>query len=207
MTTTADLWHHYGRIRAERDRVVPETFHWIWSQDGGPGPELLGDLSGRIVCDLGAGAARHAAHLATRHAPARVVAADGIARHVVGAVITDAEGRVLLLHRPADDHLGGLWELPSGGVDDGETLVEALRREVGEETGLEVTAVGAYLGHFDYRSRSGRPTRQFTFTAATTGGPVVPTEHDAYAWADRAEQERVSDEVRGILAAWWDRAA
>ncbi|GAA2399272.1 hypothetical protein GCM10010420_27180 [Streptomyces glaucosporus] len=76
MTGTADLWHHYGRARAGRDRAVPGAFHWTWSQDGGPGPELLGDLSGRTVGDLGAGAARHAAHLAVRHAPARVVAVD-----------------------------------------------------------------------------------------------------------------------------------
>ncbi len=135
----------------------------------------------------------------------RTAAADGIARHVVGAVVTDAEGRVLLLRRPADDHLGGLWELPSGGVDDGETLTEALRREVAEETGLEVTAVGAYLGHFDYRSGSGGLTRQFTFTATTAGGTVTLTEHDAYVWADRAGQEKVSREVRGVLATWRER--
>ncbi|MFI7320339.1 class I SAM-dependent methyltransferase [Streptomyces venezuelae] len=76
MTTTADLWHHYGRTRAERDRAVPDAFHWIWSQDGGPGCEVLGDLSGRVVGDLGAGAARHAAHLAVHHEPAEVVAID-----------------------------------------------------------------------------------------------------------------------------------
>ncbi|MCL7376488.1 methyltransferase domain-containing protein [Streptomyces sp. 35G-GA-8] len=75
-TTTADLWHHYGRTRAQRDRSVPESFHWIWSQDGGPGAEVLGDLSGRVVGDLGAGAARHAAHLATYHEPARITAVD-----------------------------------------------------------------------------------------------------------------------------------
>ncbi|MFI5920172.1 NUDIX hydrolase [Streptomyces anulatus] len=78
--------------------------------------------------------------------------AVGITKHVVGAVIPDAEGKVLLLHRTADDYLGGLWELPSGGVDAGETLTEALRREVAEEAGLTVTAIGAYLGHFDYLS-------------------------------------------------------
>ncbi|MGW7247228.1 class I SAM-dependent methyltransferase [Streptomyces decoyicus] len=75
-TTTSDLWHHYGRTRAGHDRVVPDTFHWTWSQDCGPGPEALGDLTGRVVGDLGAGAARHAAYLAHRYEPARVIAVD-----------------------------------------------------------------------------------------------------------------------------------
>nr|WP_307825605.1 class I SAM-dependent methyltransferase [Streptomyces sp. MBT33] len=74
--TPSDLWHHYGRIRAERDREVSDAFRWIWSQDSGPGPEVLGDLSGRVVGDLGAGAARHAAHLVVHHEPAQVVAVD-----------------------------------------------------------------------------------------------------------------------------------
>lgn len=67
--------------------------------------------------------------------------ADGITKHVVGAVIPNAEGKVLLLHRADDDYLGGLWELPSGGVDAGESLTEALHREVAEETGLTVTVI------------------------------------------------------------------
>ncbi|GAB2580432.1 hypothetical protein GCM10027168_11610 [Streptomyces capparidis] len=76
MTITPDLWHHYGRARAKTDRAAPAAFHWIWSQDGGPGPRALGDLTGRNVADLGAGAARHAAHLATHHHPARIDAVD-----------------------------------------------------------------------------------------------------------------------------------
>jgi SAM-dependent methyltransferase len=75
-TTTADLWHHYGRSRAAADRAVPDTFSWSWDQASGPGPEVLGDLAGACVGDLGAGAARHAAYLAARHQPARVVAVD-----------------------------------------------------------------------------------------------------------------------------------
>lgn len=75
-TATRDLWFHYGRTRAERDRAVPDVFRWSWDQSTGPGPELLGDLVERVVGDLGAGAARHAAHLAAHHGPARVVAVD-----------------------------------------------------------------------------------------------------------------------------------
>ncbi|MFE7270025.1 methyltransferase domain-containing protein [Streptomyces sp. NPDC057623] len=76
VTLPPDLWHHYGRARAEHDRAIPGAFHWIWSQDSGPGPEALGDLTGKVVCDLGAGAARHAAHLAAHYQPARIVAVD-----------------------------------------------------------------------------------------------------------------------------------
>ncbi|MFC9266220.1 NUDIX hydrolase [Streptomyces zhihengii] len=130
--------------------------------------------------------------------------ADGITKHVVGAVIPNAEGEVLLLHRAADDYLGGLWELPSGGVDAGETLTEALHREVAEETGLTVTTIETYLGHFDYLSKSGKKTRQFNFTAHVTheSDTVKPTEHDAHLWADRTEQEQVSSAVRSVLATW-----
>ncbi|MGK7235772.1 class I SAM-dependent methyltransferase [Streptomyces hygroscopicus] len=73
---TTDLWHHYGRTRHATDRSVPEGFAWSWGQDSGPGAEALGDVTGLCVGDLGAGAARHAAHLAVRHQPARIVAVD-----------------------------------------------------------------------------------------------------------------------------------
>ncbi|MFC4516307.1 NUDIX domain-containing protein [Streptomyces ehimensis] len=132
---------------------------------------------------------------------------DGIAKTVVGAVIADSDGKVLLLHRPADDYLGGLWELPSGGVNAGETLTEALHREVAEETGLTVTTVGDYLGHFDYRSGSGRATRQFNFTATATGETITLTEHDAHLWADPTQRNQVSSAVQTILETWHHQGA
>lgn len=132
----------------------------------------------------------------------RAAARDGIAKTVVGAVITSGDGRVLLLRREAGDFLEGLWELPSGGVDPGENLIDALKREVAEETGLDVTGIDRYLGHFDYRSKSGKQTRQFNFAAAVAAGPIQLTEHDAHEWADRVGQERVSSAVRDVLAVW-----
>lgn len=64
----------------------------------------------------------------------------------VGAVIVD-DDRLLLIrrgHGPA----AGEWSVPGGRVDFGELMVEALVREVKEETGLDVV-VGDYLGHVE----------------------------------------------------------
>jgi 8-oxo-dGTP diphosphatase len=62
----------------------------------------------------------------------------------VGAVVLDGDGRLLLIRRGHDPH-AGLWSLPGGRVEDGETLEQAVRREVREETGLTVT-VGDVVG-------------------------------------------------------------
>jgi 8-oxo-dGTP diphosphatase len=55
----------------------------------------------------------------------------------VGAVVLDAAGRLLLIRRGHEPH-AGLWSLPGGRVEAGETLEQAVRREVLEETGLPV---------------------------------------------------------------------
>lgn len=57
------------------------------------------------------------------------------------AVIVDDEGRVLLTRRSVPPFLD-LWVMPGGKVDLGEALVDALKREVHEEVGLEVEIEG-----------------------------------------------------------------
>ncbi len=130
--------------------------------------------------------------------------ADGIAQLVVGAVIVDSD-RVLLLRRPAEDFMGGIYELPSGKVDPGETLDGALAREVAEETGLTVDRIGAYLGAFDYLSGSGRPSRQFTFAVTVAApGPIKLTEHDEYRWHPLDDDPPVTEAVRSLLNSYRD---
>lgn len=56
----------------------------------------------------------------------------------VGAVIVDDLGQVLLIKRGAEP-MKGHWSLPGGLLELGETLLEGVKREVFEETGLKVT--------------------------------------------------------------------
>jgi 8-oxo-dGTP diphosphatase len=62
----------------------------------------------------------------------------------VGAVVRDPAGRLLLVRR-GQEPSRGLWSLPGGRVEPGETTEQAVVREVREETGLVVRA-GAVVG-------------------------------------------------------------
>jgi mutator protein MutT len=76
---------------------------------------------------------------------------------VLGAVVERADGaaRVLITRRRARDVYGGLWELPGGKVEAGETLHEALQRELGEELGISVK-VGRALPVITHDGDGGR---------------------------------------------------
>lgn len=58
--------------------------------------------------------------------------------HVVAGVLRDREGRALVAQRPEGKHLAGAWEFPGGKSDPGEAPLDALRRELHEELGIDV---------------------------------------------------------------------
>lgn len=58
--------------------------------------------------------------------------------HVAVGVIVNADGKILIAKRPLNAHQGGLWEFPGGKVDTGETIEQALVRELREELAIDV---------------------------------------------------------------------
>jgi len=68
----------------------------------------------------------------------------------VGAIIVNARGRVFMAQRgPLAKNERGLWEFPGGGVEFGEKLADALRREMREEYGIDIE-VGELLDVVDH---------------------------------------------------------
>ena len=66
------------------------------------------------------------------------------------ALVLDAEGRILLARRAIEPHRGK-WDLPGGFLDEGEHPLDALRRELNEEAGLEIEPldfVGAFVDRY-----------------------------------------------------------
>ncbi|MFD8686588.1 NUDIX domain-containing protein [Streptomyces sp. NPDC059651] len=62
-------WNAYGTHHLARGTEIPEADRLSWGPwPTGPGAEILGDLTGRRVLDLGSGIGRHAAHLVREHA-------------------------------------------------------------------------------------------------------------------------------------------
>ncbi len=70
------------------------------------------------------------------------------------AVLVRNDGMVLLGQRPEDKSWAGWWEFPGGKIEDGETAIQALQRELHEELGTSAIEVYPWLTRsFDYPER------------------------------------------------------
>ena len=65
--------------------------------------------------------------------------------HVAVAVIENASGEILISKRLDHLHMGGFWEFPGGKVEAGETVLQALQREIREEVALDIHTANPLL--------------------------------------------------------------
>jgi 8-oxo-dGTP diphosphatase len=104
----------------------------------------------------------------------------------VKGLIYDATGRVLLLRRTQDTRVDpGKWDLPGGKLDTGELFDEAFRREVREETGIEIEITGV-AGARAWTMPERRVAYLFMEARAETEAVTLSDEHIAYAWVEPA---------------------
>ena len=130
---------------------------------------------------------------------------------VSAAIIRD--GKVLVVRRARKPALS-LYTLPGGGVETGETLMQAVNREVREETSLDIEPV-ALAGHREaiVRDAQGRVERHFVILCFAarwlSGEPILNEELDDARWLNPAELSslRTTEGLAEIVAAAIERLA
>lgn len=116
---------------------------------------------------------------------------------VAVTVLIFRQGRMLSMRRSSSQEAGpGLWEGVSGRVRAGEDPIAAARREVIEETALDVEIRPRPLTAYA-ALRRGEPMTVIVFLADHRNGEVVLSdEHDDYRWCTEAEVSELGVPVR-----------
>jgi 8-oxo-dGTP diphosphatase len=122
----------------------------------------------------------------------------------VGAVVV-RDGKALIIKR-AHEPRKGEWSLPGGLLELGESLQDAVRREIKEETSLDI-AVGPIIETFDrvHRDEDGRVRYHFVivdFVCSSVAGEAIPgSDADGVAWvrAGEIDEYKVNDHAKAVI--------
>ena len=114
-------------------------------------------------------------------------------------------GKALIIKR-AHEPRKGEWSLPGGLLELGESLQDAARREIKEETGLDIE-VGPVIETFDrvHRDDHGKVRYHFVivdFVCSSMDGDAVPgSDADGVAWvsADDIDEYHVNDHAKAVI--------
>lgn len=117
-------------------------------------------------------------------------------------MIVDDDGRIFIQRRSPDRRLfPNTWDIVGGHVESGETLEEALYREVQEETGWRVSVVIGVVGEYAYTGNDGIERVETDYLVRVDGDLARPQleagKHTEFRWLTESEIE-VLDEHRDV---------
>ena len=113
-------------------------------------------------------------------------ASNSNALDCVGALIRDGSGRIFVQRRSLTRRLfPGIWDIVGGHVEQGESPLEALAREIKEETGWELKRIEAEIADWKWE-HDGVVRRELDYLVEVSGDLTAPRlepdKHDAYVW-------------------------
>jgi|HubBroStandDraft_2_1064218.scaffolds.fasta_scaffold110461_2 8-oxo-dGTP diphosphatase len=110
----------------------------------------------------------------------------------VKAVIV-RRNRVLMLRRHANDKMdAGLWDIPGGRMLFGEKPLDALRREIAEETGLALSGEGVPISVWSFMATEKHQVLGVTlFCRCRRGAVRLSAEHSEYKWAASSDIDKL----------------
>ncbi len=109
---------------------------------------------------------------------------------VAVGIIRNASHQIFLARRAASSHMANKWEFPGGKIEASETAEQALKRELMEETGIEVTAATA-IGQAEHSYDDLRVTLHFFLVESWRGEPYG-REGQPQRWVE--QRDLVADE-------------
>lgn len=108
--------------------------------------------------------------------------------------LIEKDGKYLMIQE-GKEHVKGSWNIPGGGVEHGENPIEAVKREVYEETGLKVTEVEGLIGVMNSRSvRDGHPVLVHVFSCKVEEGEPQPEFDEEIIDAEFKDLENIEKE-------------
>lgn len=130
-----------------------------------------------------------------------------IIQKIVVAAVVLHKNKILLLQRSVKEEiLPGLWELPSGKRENLESSIQAIKREVKEETGLRIEVVNP-ISTFEYiieKPNFIKDTTQINYLVRVKGsGKIkISKEHQSFVWVKKKDllRYKITKEIKKVIS-------
>lgn len=111
----------------------------------------------------------------------------------VKVLLKNPEGKFLLLRRNPKKYpeVGPKWDIVGGRIDPGSSLLENLKREIKEETGLDLTVEPKLIAAQDILSVPGKHVVRLTYVGEIDGEPKIDEDHLEAKWFTAEEIKKL----------------